>query len=71
MGICTLGKTIVKKTHILDAADKYEKIRNDLELHAIQPLADYLAQGKELHDRTVPGPTVSVGWSASVARKLT
>ena len=38
-----------------------------LELHTIPPSAYYLAQCRELHDRQVSGPTVTVGWVSYVA----
>ena len=53
----------------LDAADRHDQIRTDLEINTSKPSAYYLAQCRELHDGLVNGPMVCVGWS-SVASKV-
>ena len=61
------GKVLKERTHILQAAHRYDRIGADLENTTIPPSAYYLAQCRELHDRQVSGPTVTVGWLSYVA----
>ena len=65
--VFSLGETRAERVTILDAADWYDRLRKDLDSQVMPSAADYLAQRRALHDRQVPGPTVSMGWSAYVA----
>ena len=59
------GQVQEERIDILQAADRYDRLRANLEITTIPPAAYYLAQCRELHDRQVSGPTVTAGWSSS------
>ena len=61
------GEVDEERVNILQAADRYDDLRTNLELHPIPRAAYYLAQCRELHDRQVSGPTITAGWSSFVA----
>ena len=65
--IITPGEVPLEGLTILGSADRNGEVRSDLELHVMLPAAYYLAQRRELHDRPVSGPTVSMDRSSYAA----
>ena len=57
------GERMMENMNILEAADKYDVLRRALGIKSLPPPAYYLAHCRELHNRIVPGPTITMGWS--------
>ena len=62
-----LGEVQTESMTVLEAADKYDALRKTFGVNHHPPSTYYRAQRRNLHDRRVIDPTMTMGWSRIAA----